>query len=266
MNTAAAPLVTVTEHDVDGALALVLTMNRPEAMNALSRALLEAVWVEVEKAAVRREVRALILAGNQKAFCAGADLKERAGMDPTEVRAFLRRIRGIMDLVERVPMPTIAAVDGVAFGGGCELALACDLRVLGRDAKIGLTECALGIIPGAGGTQRLPRLIGPARAKELIFTARRLDAAAALDVGLANHVVDAGHAVEKALALAAEIGRTAPIAVEAAKAAIDGGLSSGISEGLLLEARAYEVTLYTEDRKEALAAFAQKRAPKFVGR
>jgi enoyl-CoA hydratase/carnithine racemase len=266
VNTAAAPLVNVTEHDVDGALALVLTMNRPEAMNALSRALLEALWVEVEKAAVRREVRALILAGNAKAFCAGADLKERAGMNPTEVRAFLRRIRGIMDLVERVPMPTIAAVDGVAFGGGCELALSCDLRVLGRGAKIGLTECALGIIPGAGGTQRLPRLIGPAKAKELIFTARKLDADAAFDVGLANHVVDAGGALEKALALAAEIGRTAPIAVEAAKAAIDGGLSTGISEGLLLEARAYEVTLYTDDRKEALAAFAEKRAPKFVGR
>jgi len=266
VNTDALPLVTVTEHDVDGALALVLTLDRPDAMNALSRALLEALWVEVEKAAVRREVRALILAGNAKAFCAGADLKERAGMSPVEVRAFLRRIRGIMDLVERVPMPTIAAIDGVAFGGGCELALACDLRVLGRDAKIGLTECALGIIPGAGGTQRLPRLIGPAKAKELIFTARRLDAATAFDAGLANHVVDAGRALDKALSLAAEIGKTAPLAVEAAKAAIDGGLSTGISEGLLLEARAYEVTLYTEDRKEALAAFAAKRPPQFVGR
>jgi methylglutaconyl-CoA hydratase len=259
-------LVSIHEHDVGSARALVLTLNRPDAMNALSRALLEALWAEVERAAVRRDVRAVILAGNGKAFCAGADLKERAGMSPTEVRAFLRRIRGIMDLVERLPMPTIAAIEGVALGGGCELALACDLRVLGRNASLGLTECALGIIPGAGGTQRLPRLVGPSKAKELIFTARRLDAAAAAAVGLANDVVDAGRALERALALAAEIGKNAPLAVEAAKAAIDGGLSTGISEGLLLEARAYEVTLFTEDRKEALAAFAEKRPPKFVGR
>ena len=262
-------LVKVTEHAVgkDGSsIALVVTLNRPEAMNALSRALLDATWVEIEKAAVRREVRALIIAGGPKAFCAGADLKERKDMSPTEVRTFLRRIKGIMDLVERVPMPTIAAIEGFAFGGGCELALACDMRVLGSGAVIGLTECALGIIPGAGGTQRLPRLIGPAKAKELIFTARKLSAADALAVGLANHVVDAGGAVDKALALAGEISRSAPIAVEAAKAAIDGGLSTGISEGLLLEARAYEVTLYTEDRQEALAAFAEKRDPVFHGR
>jgi enoyl-CoA hydratase/carnithine racemase len=259
-------LVTVEEKALgDGQLALVLTMNRPEAMNALSRDLLEALWAEVERAAVRREVRALILAGGPRAFCAGADLKERKSMTPTEVRTFLRRIKGIMDLVERVPMPTIAAVEGVAFGGGCELALACDMRVLGKGATIGLTECALGIIPGAGGTQRLPRLIGPAKAKELIFTARKLSADDALALGLANHVADVGTAVDRALGLASEIARCAPIAVEAAKAAIDGGLSTGISEGLLLEARAYEVTLYTQDRTEALAAFAEKRPPRFTG-
>lgn len=260
-------LVTVTEEALsEGSIALVLRMSRPEAMNALSRDLLETLWAEVEKAAVRREVRALILAGTEKAFCAGADLKERKTMNPTEVRAFLRRIRGIMDLVERVPMPTIAAIDGVAFGGGCELALACDLRVLGAGARIGLTECALGIIPGAGGTQRLPRLVGPAKAKELIFTARRLTADDAHGLGLANRVVDAGGAVAGALALATEIAGCAPIAVEAAKAAIDGGLSTGISEGLLLETRAYEVTLYTEDRLEALQAFAEKRPPRFQGK
>ena len=262
-------LVTVEERAVgkDGSsIALVVTLNRPEAMNALSRALLEAVWAEIEKAAVRREVRALIIAGGPKAFCAGADLKERKDMSPTEVRTFLRRIKGIMDLVERVPMPTIAAIEGFAFGGGCELALACDLRILGRGATIGLTETALGIIPGAGGTQRLPRLIGPSKAKELIFTARKLNADDALGYGLANHVVDAGGALDKALAIAGEIAANAPIAVEAAKAAIDGGLSTGISEGLLLEARSYEVTLYTEDRKEALVAFAERRDPKFVGR
>jgi methylglutaconyl-CoA hydratase len=252
--------ITEAEHVV------TLTMNRPEAMNAMSLALLETLWAEVEKVAIRRDVRALILAGSERAFSAGADLKERAGMSPEQTRSFLRKIRGIMDLVERVPQPTIAVVEGVAFGGGCELALACDMRVLGANAKIGLTECSLGIIPGAGGTQRLPRLIGAARAKELIFTARRLDAAAALALGLANHVVAAGGALAKAKEIAAEISKCAPIAVEAAKAAIDGGIGVGISEGLLLEQRAYEITLTTEDRREALKAFAEKRPPVFVGR
>jgi len=250
-----------------GAPVVTLTLNRAEQMNAMSRALLETLCAEIEKVAVRREVRAVLFAGaGGKAFSAGADLKERAGMSPEQTRSFLRLIRGTMDLVERMPMPTIAVVEGFAFGGGCELALSCDLRVLGRGAKIGLTECALGIIPGAGGTQRLPRLVGPARAKELIFTARRLTADDALAVGLANHVVDAGQGHARALELAAEIAKCAPLAVEAAKAAIDGGLSTGIQEGLVLEQRAYEITLFTEDRKEALAAFREGRAPVFTGR
>lgn len=245
---------------------VTLTLNRPEAMNAMNGALIDALRGEIEKVCVRREVRAVVLAGSDRSFSAGADLKERAGMTPEETRAFLRKIRGIMDIVERVPMPTIAAIEGVAFGGGCELALSCDIRVVGRSAKMGLTECSLGIIPGAGGTQRLPRLIGASRAKELIFTARRLDADALLAWGLASHVVDAGQALARAHAIAAEIARCAPLAVEAAKAAIDGGLGVGISEGLLLEQRAYEVTLYTEDRREALKAFAEKRPPVFQGK
>jgi methylglutaconyl-CoA hydratase len=254
----------VEVEELDQVVALKLA--RPEALNAMSGALLDALWAQVERVLVRRDVRTLIIQGNDKAFSAGADLKERAGMTPEQTRAFLRKIRGIMDLVERLPMPTIAVVEGVAFGGGCELALSCDLRVLGKNAKIGLTECSLGIIPGAGGTQRLPRLIGASKAKELIFTARRLSADDALAVGLANHVVEAGGALAKARALAAEITRCAPIAVEAAKAAIDGGVGVGISEGLLLEQRAYEVTLYTEDRREALRAFAEKRPPVFQGK
>jgi methylglutaconyl-CoA hydratase len=256
------PLVVVTE--ADGLVTLKL--NRPDARNALSRALLEAFCAELEKVAVRREVRALIIAGDARAFCAGADLKERKGMSIEQTRSFVRLIRGTMDLVERVPMPTIAAIEGFAFGGGCELALACDMRVLGDKATIGLTECALGIIPGAGGTQRLPKLIGPAKAKELIFTARRLSGADALAVGLANHVVPAGQAEAKARELGAEIAKCAPMSVESAKAAIDGGLGMGIQEGLVLEARAYEVTLFTEDRLEALAAFAEKRPPVFKGK
>lgn len=256
------PLVVVREADQ----IVTLTLNRPEQRNALNRALLEALCAEIEKVAVRRDVRAVIFAGNDQSFCAGADLKERAGMTLEQTRSFIRLIRGTMDLVERMPMPTFAAVEGFAFGGGCELALACDIRVLGGAATIGLTECALGIIPGAGGTQRLPRLIGPARAKELIFTARRLSATQAERVGLAEHVVPEGQAEAKAREIGAEIVKCAPLAVEAAKAAIEGGLSTGIQEGLLLEARSYEVTLFTEDRLEALAAFKEKRPPRFLGK
>jgi len=244
-----------------------LTLNRPDQMNALNRPLLESLVAHIEALAVRRDIRAVIFAGaGERSFCAGADLKERAGMTEVETRSFLRLIQGTMDLIERMPQPTIAAVEGFAFGGGCELALACDMRVLGEKATIGLTECALGIIPGAGGTQRLPRLIGPSRAKELIFTARRLSAKDADAVGLCNRVVAAGEAVAAARAIAEEIKRCAPLAVEAAKAAIDGGLSTGIQEGLVLERRAYEVTLFTEDRKEALAAFKEKRPARFQGR
>lgn len=245
----------------------IVTLNRPDKMNALNRPLLDALLEQLDALAIRRDVRAVIFAGaGERAFCAGADLKERAGMSPAETRAFLLRIRRVMDFVERLPMPTIAALDGFAFGGGCELALACDMRIISERSQIGLTECALGIIPGAGGTQRLPRLVGPAKAKELIFTARKLSGADAQQLGLANHLVPAGQALAKAIELAQEITGNAPIAVEAAKAAIEGGLDCGISEGMLLEQRAYEVTLYTEDRTEALAAFREKRAPVFRGR
>lgn len=246
---------------------VTLTLNRPDKMNAMNRAVLDGLLSALDEVAARREVRAVIVTGaGERAFSAGADLKERAGMTPEKTRAFLLRIRRVMDFVERLPMPTIAAVEGVAFGGGCELALACDLRVLSERAQIGLTECALGIIPGAGGTQRLPRIVGPAKAKELIFTAKRLSAAEALEIGLANRVVEAGRALEASREIAKEIAKCAPLAVEAAKAAIDGGLASGISEGMLLEQRAYEVTLFTEDRTEALNAFREKRAPVFKGR
>lgn len=246
---------------------VTVTLNRPNVRNALNRATLDALCDALDDIAVRPGVRAVVFAGaGDKAFCAGADLKERKGMDVVQTRGFVRKIRATMDLIERLPMPTIAAVDGAAFGGGCELALACDMRVLGAGAKIGLTEVALGIIPGAGGTQRLPRIVGAAKAKELILTAARLTAEDALAIGLANHVTAAGEAEQGALELAGRIAKNAPVAVVAAKAAIQGGLGMGIEEGLLLEARCYEVTLYTEDRKEGLQAFAEKRPPVYTGK
>lgn len=246
---------------------LTLTLNRPERMNALNRPLLEALCREIEIVAARNDIRAVIFAGaGEKAFCAGADLKERKGMTADQTRSFLRLIRGTMDLIEGLPMPTFAAVEGYAFGGGCELMLACDFRVLAKGASVGLTECALGIIPGAGGTQRLPRLVGLARAKELIFSARRLSGSESSEIGLCEYVVGPGETVAKCEELAGKIRQCAPLAVQAAKSAIQGGFSMGIQEGLVLERRAYEVTLFTEDRLEALAAFQEKRPANFQGK
>lgn len=254
--------VLYSEHDG----IVILQLNRPESRNALNTITLQTLAQHLDTLAPRRDVRAVILAGGaQGVFCAGADLKEREAMTLAQTRTFLHLIRTTVDKIEALPMPTIAAMDGSAFGGGCELALACDMRILADTAQIGLTECALGIIPGAGGTQRLPRLVGVAKAKELILTAKRVVAADAEKIGLINRIAASGSVVAAAQQLAAEIGQCAPLAVEAAKAAIDGGLSCGIREGLLLEARAYEVTLYTEDRREALRAFKEKRKPNFKG-
>ncbi|MBL90709.1 MAG: enoyl-CoA hydratase [Myxococcales bacterium] len=250
--------------EADGVL--TLTLNRTDVHNALNKPLLLALSAKLEEIAPRQDIRCVIIAGSgEKAFCAGADLKERKGFTMEQTRSFVRKIRGVMDQIERLPMPTIAALDGVAFGGGMEMALACDMRVLSERVKMGLTECALGIIPGAGGTQRLPYLVGASKAKELIFTAKRMTAQEAHELGLANRLVPAGEALKAAQDLASEVAACAPIAVQSAKAAIQGGLGVGMEEGLLLEARCYEVTLYTDDRNEGLRAFAEKRKPNYKG-
>jgi enoyl-CoA hydratase/carnithine racemase len=242
------------------------TLSRPEALNAFDTALLTALAARIEAARADRTLRAVIVTGaGDKAFSAGADLKQRRGMSLDDTRAFVRTISGTFDALARLPFPTIAAVNGVAFGGGMELMLACDLRVMSETAKVGLTEVSVGIMPGAGGTQRLPRLVGPARAKELIFAARRLDAAEALALGLVNRVVPAPQVLPAARALAAEIAAQAPLAVRQAKHAMDVGADSGLAAGLEVEQKAYELLLGTRDRLEGLAAFAEKRTPRYQG-
>jgi enoyl-CoA hydratase/carnithine racemase len=242
------------------------TLNRPEALNAFDRPLLQALGAAVAEVRHDRSVRCAIVTGaGDKAFSAGADLKERRGMTLDETRAYVRLIRETFDAVARLPFPTIAAVNGVAFGGGMELLLACDLRVLSQQARIGLTEVSVGIMPGAGGTQRLPRLIGAARAKELIFTARRLEASEALALGLANRVVPPSEVVPAARTLAHEIAAQAPLAVRQSKHALDVGLDAGLAAGLEIEAKAYELLLGTADRLEGLQAFAEKRSPRYRG-
>jgi enoyl-CoA hydratase/carnithine racemase len=233
--------------------------------NTLTRALVAELRAQLERVE-RTPVRAVVVAGEgSQAFCAGADLKERRTMSADEVRAFLDDLARIADGMERQRAVFVAALEGSAFGGGTELALACDLRVAAEGATLALTEVTLGIFPGAGGTQRLPRLVGPGRARDMILTGRRVPAAEALGWGLLSRVVPPGRAVEEAVALAQQIAANAPIAVGLAKAAIREGLEGTLAEGLAIERREYEKTLGTQDRLEGLAAFAEKRKPVYRG-
>ena len=245
---------------------VLLGLNRPSAKNALGRQLLtelqEALSVLRSDAGVRVVVVHSLLPG---VFCAGADLKERETMSPSEAGVFVQRIRTTFSELEDLPMPTIAVIEGAAFGGGLELALAADLRVAGSAAKMGLVETALAIIPGAGGTQRLPRLIGVSRAKELIFTARRIGAEEAGRLGLVDQLAASGGALPQALRLAREILPNGPVALRLAKQAVNRVSGLGLASGLAFEQVGYAQVLSTQDRLEGLAAFREKRKPRFRG-
>ncbi|MEB3205346.1 MAG: enoyl-CoA hydratase-related protein [Candidatus Sericytochromatia bacterium] len=243
-----------------------LTLDRPEAANALCFPMLLHLRAELEALRHDRDLRVLVVTGaGSKAFCAGADLKERAGMSPDQVRRFLVEIRGLMDDVAAMPCPVVAALNGLALGGGTELALAADIRIAADHALMGLTETGLGIIPGAGGTQRLPRLIGLPRAKEMIFTARRVAMDEALAIGLVQQVVPAAELAAAVAAMVARIAANAPRAVEMAKWAMDRGADTDMRTGLELEERAYATIIPTRDRLEGLAAFREKRPPVYTG-
>jgi len=244
-----------------------LTLNRPGAMNALSRGLVAALAAAVR--AVRNEswVRAVVITGaGDKAFCAGADLRERRTMTLDDTRQFLLELGAALEEIARFPTPVIAAMNGVAFGGGLELALACDLRLCAESVEMGLVEVRLGIIPGAGGTQRLARVAGAAVAKELILTGRRIAAARAAELGIVTRVVAAADLVPAAERLAAEIAECGPLAVSTAKGAIDDGAGLPLGEALALERARYETVLTSDDRNEGLAAFLEKRSPLFKGK
>ncbi|MEM9799430.1 MAG: enoyl-CoA hydratase-related protein [Planctomycetota bacterium] len=243
-----------------------LRIERPEVMNCLSFPTLRRFRTLLEELREDLSIRCILIAGaGDRAFCAGADLKERKTMPAERVPEFVRNIRGLMDDVAAMPQPTVAVVQGFAFGGGAELMLACDLRIAAEEATFGLTETTLAIIPGAGGTQRLPRLIGASRAKDLILTGRRIDAREAERIALVNRVVPRAELDDAARELAGTIAANGPVAVRAAKEAIDRGTEAPIGEGLEIEARCYERVLPTQDRLEALAAFAEKRRPNYSG-
>ena len=241
-----------------------VTLNRPDRYNALGSRMVGELGEAVEEIEGSGEVRAMILTGaGDKAFCSGVDLKERAEMDADGRWSHNRTLGAFAERLARLQVPTIAALNGLAFGGGLEIALACDFRLTAEGASFALPEVGIGIVPGAGGTQRLPRLIGVMRAKELILTGRRISTEDALDMGLVSKVVPRSSLMEEARSLAQEIAANSPLALAYAKAAVDLASETTIEQGLRYETAAIRATLSSEDYKIGLAAFAEKRTPEF---
>jgi enoyl-CoA hydratase/carnithine racemase len=229
-------------------------LDRPP-MNALNTQMQEELGAAAAQLRADESVRAVVLYGGEKVFAAGADVKEFAAQGHAEMMRDANRLSAALGAMATLPMPVIAAVTGYALGGGCELALSADFRVSADNARWGQPEILLGIIPGAGGTQRLPRLIGPAKAKDLIFSGRFVEADEALDIGLVDVVVPAAEVYPAALALAAKLAKGPALALAAAKAAIDGGLDGALSSGLRLESHLFASLFATEDRTIGMASF-----------
>jgi enoyl-CoA hydratase len=245
-----------------------LTVDRPEKMNALNAAVLEALDARVREAEADGTLRCLIVTGaGEKAFIAGADIGELVKLTPLDGREHARRGQAVVERIASLPIPSIAAINGYAYGGGLELALACTLRVASENARMGLPETSLGILPGYGGTQRLTRLLGKSRAAELILTSEKgITAADAGRLGLVNRVVPAGQALAAAMDLALAIVKNGPIACRYALEAIRRGSEMPLPEGLAYEATLFGLCASTEDMKEGMTAFLEKRPARFTGR
>ncbi|XP_028772904.1 probable enoyl-CoA hydratase 2, mitochondrial [Neltuma alba] len=243
-----------------------VSLDRAGAKNAIGKDMLRGLrhaleFIDRESSAKVAMIRSSV----PGVFCAGADLKERRTMSPSETKDFVNSLRSTFSFLEALCVPTIAVIEGVAFGGGLEMALACDIRICGEDALMSLPETGLAIIPGAGGTQRLPRLVGKATAKDIIFTGRKINSKDALSMGLVDYCVPSGEARSKALAVAQDISQKGPVAIRMAKRAINEGVETDLESGLALEEECYDEVLNTKDRLEGLAAFAEKRKPKYTG-
>ncbi|SNY11834.1 enoyl-CoA hydratase/isomerase family protein [Paractinoplanes atraurantiacus] len=242
-----------------------IKLNRPP-MNALNTQLQEELRAAAHSATGDEGVKAVIVYGGEKVFAAGADITEFTKVGYQEMAVRAEALSSAFDAVARIPKPVVAAITGYALGGGCELALACDWRVVADDAKLGQPEIKLGIIPGAGGTQRLARLIGPARAKDLIFSGRMVGADEALRIGLADRVAPAGDVYRTAVELVRPYVSGPSLALRAAKLAVDGGLNLDLASGLALESQLFAGLFATDDRIEGTTAFVEKRKPTFTGR
>jgi len=253
------------EHESDGVI--TLTLNRPEAMNSLSSELSSLLRKKIEEIGKRRDIRVVVITGaGDRAFCAGADLKERRGLDADQ--KWEQRTRGweVNEALWRMPQPVIAAIQGFCLGGGFELALYCDLRVAAENATFSFPEMTLGAYPGAGAAVVLPRLIGRGRAKELFFTARRIKADEALSLGIVEHVVPNGTALEKAYEIAAEIKKSSPLGLAAVKQMVNFGSDLSFEQANTLNDKLRRPLEATEDYQEGISAFFEKRPARFVGR
>ncbi len=244
----------------------IVTLSRPEALNAISGRVADDLRDAFLAVAADREAWVMVLAAaGEKAFCVGADLKERSAFSKDDWQRNRHHIVDMFAALRAVPQPTIAAVFGFALGGGFELALSCDLIVAADDARLGLTEVRVGLVPGGGGTQMLARIAGPARAKDLIFTGRQVDAAEALAMGIVARVVPRAELEAATIALAEQIAGNAPIAVREAKRAVDRGLEVPVEQGIAVEDVSWRRSVATADRAEGIAAFVEKRPPAWKG-
>ncbi|QCD81339.1 probable enoyl-CoA hydratase 2, mitochondrial [Vigna unguiculata] len=243
-----------------------ISLDRPKVRNAIGKEMLQGLSHAFELINQKSYANVAIISSSVPGvFCAGADLKERREMSQSEAKTFVNSIRSTFSFLEAVCVPTIAVIEGVALGGGLELALACDIRICGENSLMGLPETGLAIIPAAGGSQRLPRLVGKAIAKDIIFTGRKVDGKEALSLGLVNYCAPAGEAYSKALAVARDINQKGPVAIRMAKKAINEGVETDLTSALVLEEDYYDYVLSTKDRLEGLAAFAEKRKPRYTG-
>jgi len=250
----------------DGGIAL-LTVSRPEKMNALNAETVLELQDAVSRAGRDAEVRGLIVTGaGDKAFVAGADINQLALLTPIEAQAYAERGQRVLRDLEMLPKPTLAAVNGYALGGGLELAMACAVRVASENARLGQPEVKLGILPGYGGTQRLPRLVGRGRALEMLLSGEPVTAAEAHRMGLVNHVVPQAHLLEFSREWLRRVLANAPLAVALTMQAVDVGLEAGLAQGLRFEAAAFGLTTATEDKREGTRAFLEKRQPAFAGK
>jgi enoyl-CoA hydratase len=244
----------------------IITINRPEALNALNSKTLMDLCSAAFQAGADNEVGSVIVTGSgEKAFVAGADIKEMIDFTPMDMKRFCLNGQACLASLEELDKPVIGAVNGFALGGGLELALACDVRIASENAKMGVPEVSLGIIPGFGGTQRLPRLIGPGRAKEMIMSGDMVGAAKALDWGLVNDVVPPEELMDAAKAMAKRFMKNGPLAVGLGKAAVNNGIGLDLKRALFLEAELEATAFSTEDRHEGMNAFIEKRKPEFKG-